>query len=91
MFVKMFKFVHYQIKPFLYGGFSKASAFGKATLDLNEKLSFKTVFLKPFPKLTEFWKRLYDYNWSFFETNRVLKKLNGLCVFAGCFNTEKNS
>ncbi|MDR2702529.1 MAG: glycoside hydrolase family 5 protein, partial [Spirochaetaceae bacterium] len=38
--------------------FSKTSVFGKATLDLIEKLAFWTVFLKPFPKLTEFWKWL---------------------------------
>ena len=37
----------------------KVRALGKVTLDLNEKLSFKTVFLKPFPKPTEFWKRLF--------------------------------
>jgi hypothetical protein len=39
-------------------GFSKTSVFGKSTLDLTEKLSFWTVFPEPFPKLTEFWKRL---------------------------------
>ncbi|MCL2879877.1 MAG: hypothetical protein FWF29_06515, partial [Treponema sp.] len=32
--------------------------FGKATLDLHGKTGFRTVFPKPFPKLTEFWKWL---------------------------------
>ena len=43
----------------IYRGFSKTSVFGKATLDLKEKPAFEAVFRKPFPKLTEFWKRLY--------------------------------
>jgi polar amino acid transport system substrate-binding protein len=40
------------------GGFPKTSAFGKASLDLWEKVGFRPLFPKPFPKLTEFWEWL---------------------------------
>ena len=46
-------------------GFSKTSVFGKSTLDLTEKLAILTVFLKPFPKLTEFWKWLITQTITF--------------------------
>jgi hypothetical protein len=39
-------------------GFPKTSVFGKSTLNLREKAGFKSLFPKPFLKLTEFWERL---------------------------------
>ncbi|MCL2880180.1 MAG: hypothetical protein FWF29_08055, partial [Treponema sp.] len=50
-------------------GFSKTSVFGKATLDLHGKTGFRTVFSKPFPKLTEFWKwlNIQKINLEFFR------------------------
>jgi len=44
----------------LIRGFSKISIFGKATIDLNEKVVVRTLFQELFPKLTEFWKKLKD-------------------------------
>ena len=41
-------------------GFSKTSVFGKATLDLFEKVGFRPLFQEQFPKLTEFWKLLIN-------------------------------
>ena len=56
-------------------GFSKTSVFGKATLDLVEKPAFKTVFRKPFSKLTEFWKRLIVLIFLF---GNILNLLNAM-------------
>jgi hypothetical protein len=39
---------------------SQNFSFGEATLDLEEKAAFKTLFPELFPKLTEFWEKLKD-------------------------------
>jgi hypothetical protein len=53
------------VKTAIYGGFPKTSAFGKATLDLEEETGFGLFFPKPFPKPTGFWERLYGLFWQF--------------------------
>ena len=58
------------------------SRFGKATLDLTEKPAFKSVFLKPFLKLTEFWKRLLCLNFCSQEEEMKKFLLCFLLVFA---------
>ena len=45
-------------KSFFILGFSKTSAFGKASLDLLEKSALKTIFPELFSKLMVFWKKL---------------------------------
>jgi hypothetical protein len=43
----------------LHRGFPKASAFGKAALNLWEKAGFRPLFQERFPKPTGFWEMLH--------------------------------
>ncbi|MDR2374975.1 MAG: hypothetical protein LBD96_00900 [Treponema sp.] len=55
---KKWKTVRRHLQKTALRGFPKTSAFGKATLDLEEKADFWPLFPKLFPKLTEFWEQL---------------------------------